>query len=68
MLPLIVGEGVDVLELIGVLRLVQAELTAALFSAVLKFSYSDTPYWRYKKHTAEFILYVIVLIEITICC
>lgn len=47
-LPLMVGDGVDGLELDGVLRFVHTELTAALFSAVLKFSYSDAPYW--KKH------------------
>lgn len=44
-LALIVGEGVDGLELDGVLRFVHAELTAAFFSAVLKLSYSDTPYF-----------------------
>lgn len=60
LLPLIVGEGVDGLELDGVLRFVHAELTAAFFSAVLKLSYSDTPYWRCKIHTTEFILYVLV--------
>lgn len=34
-LPLMVGEGVDGLELDGVLRFVHTELTAAFFSAVL---------------------------------
>lgn len=34
-LPLMVGEGVDGLELDRVLRLVHTELTAAFFSAVL---------------------------------
>lgn len=42
---LMVGDGVDWLEPHGVLRLVQAELTAAFFSAVLKLSYSDAPYF-----------------------
>lgn len=34
-LPLMVGDGVDGLELDGVLRLVHTELTAAFLSAVL---------------------------------
>lgn len=40
-----VGEGVDGLEQDGALRFVHTELTAALFSAVLKFSYNDAPYF-----------------------
>lgn len=52
-IPLMVGEGVDGLELDGVLRFVHTELTAAFFSDVLKFSYNDTPYWKCKKHIPE---------------
>lgn len=44
-LALMVGDGVDWLELDGVLRLENIELTAAFFSAVLKFSYSKAPYF-----------------------
>lgn len=43
-LPLMVGEGVEELELDGVLRFIHTELTAAFFSAVLKLEYNAAPY------------------------
>lgn len=56
MLPLTVGEGVDWLELDGVLRFVHTELEAFI-SAVLKFSYSDAPYLKKKKKTTRFCIF-----------
>ena len=48
-----VGEGVEGLELDGVLRFIHAELTTAFFSAVLKFSYRDLPYWKWWEHSTD---------------